>query len=110
MDGLAQNPYAAGAIILALIGAIITIIKLHDKRMEKIISDHQAENKEVRTQAADQTTKVIEAVKADAVSKEQLAKSIDELKLQNKENTDKLTEMFYQILRQQKPRRAKKKL
>jgi hypothetical protein len=99
MDSLASNPYGYGAVILALIGAIVSLIKINDNRIAKIISDHQTENKEVRQQSAAQTMVVIEAVKSDAAAKQQLAQSIDELKAQQKENT----EMFYEILRQKNP-------
>lgn len=117
MDSLAQNPYAAGAVILALVAAIVTIVKLHDKRTEKFVStiaqmmkDHQEEAKGVRSETAAQTMIVLDAVKADAVSSEKLSHSIDELKTQGKENTriqqessDRLTQAFYDILNQKRP-------
>ena len=113
MEPISQETYTAGGIALALLAAIITIIKIHDKQIEKTLVDHQleiqrildshkTESKELRSEAAAQTLVVIDTLKNTAVANEQLAHSIDELKQQGKENTDKLSAAFYAVLTQKK--------
>jgi len=113
MDTFNPINVTAGGIILTLIGAIITLAKLHDKRLEKIISSHQSEvaqmiadhkeeMRKLHERTAAQADKVIEIVREDSAAKVQLSRSIDENKQSQKENTDKLSEAFYAIIRQSK--------
>lgn len=97
---LSPETYTAGGIAVALIGALITVIRLHDKRIQSIINKHQQEMEKVRGEQVAQTNRVIDALQQDAAAKVQLSRSIDDSQRQQKDNTDKLTEAFYAIIRQ----------